>query len=57
MCLSLYLLDLNKKGWNLAKEGHYLEAIRIYEEIQKIAEQHLEVTDGLRLEGEECCFD
>ena len=53
----VYLIDLNKKGGKLTEEGHYSEAIRFYEQARGIAEQYLEVTDDVRLAGEECCFD
>ncbi|XP_062512767.1 uncharacterized protein LOC134188615 [Corticium candelabrum] len=41
--------DLKDKGWKLVEEGQFGEAIRMYENAREMAEQHLEVTDGLRL--------
>ena len=60
MCLSvtmIVLIDLKDKAWKLVEEGQFGEAIRMNEKAREMAEQHLEVTDGLRLSGEECCFD
>ena len=51
------MIELKDKGWKFYIEGQFDEAVRMNEKARGIAEQYLEVTDGLRLEGEECCFD